>query len=266
MKEKISITVNKKTLDEIDALIDNVFIRNRSHAIEHLVESSLGKNKVAVILAGGDPEQLRISPQEFRPTAKVANLAVIEKAVKKLRNYGFATIYVVAQDPLLTKIFEILKDGTSYGVKIGYMEERHAKGSAYSLKLLKGKISTKFLVVYSDIIFDSINIEALWNDHIKQNYITTLMLTTSSKPSEKGTVKMEGTRILEFTQKPKKSDVYLVFSPIFVADPEILEYDGNSLEYDIFPELAKKGLLQGHISSEKETHIHSLDDKKKVKT
>tara|TARA_B100000315_G_C14443203_1_gene525636 strand:- start:214 stop:1008 length:795 start_codon:yes stop_codon:yes gene_type:complete len=264
MKDKISITLNKKTLQEIDALIDNVYIRNRSHAIEHLVESSLGQNKVAVILAGGDAEQQLIGKNEYRPITKINNISIVEKAVKKLRNSGFKMIYIIAQDIILTKIFEILKDGTSYGIKIGYMEERHSKGSAYSLKLLKAKIKSKFLVVYSDIIFDKINLDELWNDHIKQNFIATLMLTTSPSPSEKGTVKVEGSKILEFTQKPAKSDVYLVFSPIFVADPEIFEYDGNSLEYDIFPELAQKALLQGHISSEKEIHIHSIEDKKKV--
>jgi|TARA_B100002003_G_C14084841_1_gene521838 NDP-sugar pyrophosphorylase family protein len=264
MKQKISITVNKKTLTEIDGLVDNVFIRNRSHAIEHLIESSLGHNKVAVILAGGSPDAIKISNSEYRPTAKIHNSTVVETAIKKLRTAGFKSIYVVAQDLILTKIFEILKDGTSYGVKINYIEEKDAEGSASSLKLLKGKISSKFLVVYSDIIFDQINLDEIWNDHLKQNYIATLMLTTSSTPSEKGTVKVEGSKILEFTQKPKKSDVYLVFSPIFVADPEIFNYDGDSLEYDIFPTLADKSLLQGHISSEKEIHIHSESDKSKV--
>ncbi len=264
MKEKISITLNKKTLGEIDALIDNIYIRNRSHAIEHLVEQSLGTNKVAVLLAGGAPDKIKISETEFRPTAVVHGFTVIERALKKLRSSGFKTIYLIAQHIILTKIFELLKDGASYGVKLEYIEEKESLGSAESLKLLKGKLKSKFIVVYSDIIFDKINLDELWNDHVKQNFVATLMLTTSASPSEKGTVKVEGTKILEFSQKPKRSDVYLVFSPIFIADPEILEYDGSSLEYDIFPELAKKGLLQGHISSEKEVHIHTEEDKKRA--
>ena len=86
------------------------------------------------------------------------------------------------------------------------------------------------------------------------------MLTTSSKPSEKGTVRVEGNKVLTFTQKPKKSAIYLVFSPIFVTEPQIFEYSGSSLESDIFPELAEKGLLNGHLSSEKEVHVHSKKD------
>ncbi|MBI5221478.1 MAG: hypothetical protein HY979_01595 [Candidatus Magasanikbacteria bacterium] len=103
----------------------------------------------------------------------------------------------------------MLKDGTDYGVKISYIEEKSSNGTADSLRLLKGRISSNFLVVYGDIIFNKINIDELWNDHIKQNSIATIMLTTSSKPSEKGTVRVEGNRVLTFTQKPKKSDIYL---------------------------------------------------------
>ncbi len=257
-KTKISITINEKTLQDIDSIVDNIYIRNRSQAIEHLAKYALGENKTAVILLGGDEEHLKAAKDVFRPTVKINNSTVIGLAVKKLRENNFRSIYIVARHNLLTKIFEILKDGTDYGVKISYVEEKASNGSADSLRLLKGKIKNNFLIVYGDIIFNKINIEGLWNDHIKQNAAATIMLTTSPRPSEKGTVKVEGNKVLSFTQKPKESDIYLVFSPIFVADPQILEYSGKSLEFDVFPELAQKGLLNGHLSSEKEVHVHTL--------
>lgn len=262
-KTKISITISEKTLQDIDSIIDNIYIRNRSQAIEHLAKNALGENKSAVILLGGDEEHLRISSSDYRPTAKVKGISVIELAIKKLRETSFKTIYIVARHVLLAKLFEMLRDGTDYGVKINYIEEKSANGTADSLRLLKGKISSNFLVVYGDVIFSRINIEEIWNDHIKQNAVATIMLTTSSKPSEKGTVKVEGNKVLAFAQKPKKSDIYLVFSPIFITEPQIFEYAGSSLESDVFPELAEKGLLNGHLSSEKEVHVHSKKDLKK---
>lgn len=251
-------------MQDIDSIIDNIYIRNRSQAIEHLVKNALGENKAAVILLGGSEEHLRISKDEYRPTARFKNITLVGLALKKLRENNFKTIFIVARHNLLTKLFEMLKDGTDYGVKISYIEEKSSNGTADSLRLLKGRIGSNFLVVYGDIIFNKINIDELWNDHIKQNSIATIMLTTSSKPSEKGTVKVEGNRVLTFTQKPKKSDIYLVFSPIFVTEPQIFEYSGSSLEFDVFPELARKGLLNGHLSSEKEVHIHSKKDLEKL--
>jgi len=263
-KSKISITISKNTLQDIDSIIDNIYIRNRSQAIEHLVKNALGENKTAVILLGGPEERLRLSKGEYRPTAKIKNSTVIELALKRLRENSFKTIFIVARHNLLTKLFELLKDGTDYGVKISYIEEKSSNGTADSLRLLKGKISANFLVVYGDVIFNKISIEELWNDHIKKNAIATIMLTTSSRPSEKGTVRVEGNKVLTFEQKPKKSDIYLVFSPIFVTEPQIFEYSGASLEFDVFPELAEKGLLNSHLSSEKEVHIHNKKDLEKI--
>ena len=261
-KKKISITINERIVQDIDLIIDNIYIRNRSQAIEHLIKSALGDNKTAVILLGGDEWHLLISKDEYRPTARIKNSTVIELEIKKLRENNFKTIFIVARHNLLTKLFEMLKDGTEYGVKIGYIEEKSSSGTADSLRLLKGRITTNFLVVYGDLLFNKIKIDELWNDHIKQNAAATIMLTTSSKPREKGTVRVEGNKVLAFTQKPKKSDIYLVFSPIFVAEPQIFEYSGSSLEFDVFPQLAEKGLLNGHLSSEKEIHIHSKKDLK----
>lgn len=263
-KTKISITINKKTLQDIDSIIDNIYIRNRSQAIEHLVRNALGENKTAVILLGGSEQSLMISKKEYRPTVRIKNNSIVELGIKKLRENNFKTIYIVARHNLLTKLFEILKGGTDYGVKMSYIEEKASNGTADSLRLLKGKINTNFLVVYGDIVFNKINIDELWNDHIKQNAIATLMLTTSSKPSEKGTVRVEGNKVLTFTQKPKKSDIYLVFSPIFITEPQIFEYSGPSLELNVFPKLAEEGFLNGHLSSEKEAHIHSKKDLGKI--
>ena len=260
MKKKISITINENIIHDVDSIIDNIYIRNRSQAIEYLVSNSLGSRKTAVILSGGPENSLLISKGEYRPLARIDGTTVIEMAIKKLRSDGFKRIFIIARHLVLTKIFDILKEGADYGVEIIYVEEKDSKGSADSLKLLKGKIQNNFLVVFSDIIFKKINIEELWNFHIKQNSVATLLLTTTKDPSKKGIVRVEGNTILEFVQKPKHSDIYLVFSPIFVCSPEIFEYKGSSLEIDVFPKIAQQKLLKGYLSSEKEVHIHAKED------
>ncbi len=229
MKEKISITLSKHSINKIDSIVDNVFIRNRSQAIEHLIETALGGNRTAVILCGGDEKNLELSKGVYQMTAVVKGKPVVEHAVMKLRESGYKKIIVVARAKVLTKIFETVKDGAAFGVKIEYVEEKSSSGSADSLRLVKGRVNSPFLVVYGDIIFDNVNLDRLWNAHITQNYMVTMMMTTSKNPSMKGTLRVEGNKVLEFTQKPKTSDVYLVFSPIFVCDPEVLERNGKSL-------------------------------------
>lgn len=261
MKRKISITIEEGILKGIDSVVDNIIIRNRSQAIEFLAKAALGDQKQAVILAGGEEDKLKISSTEYRITAKIRNTTVVEKAVKKLRENGFRDIFIVARHNILTRVFDILKDGSNHNVKVSYIEETAGNGSADSLKLLKGKIKGNFLAVFGHIVFDKVNIQELWNQHIKQGTaVATVVLTTAPNPSEKGTAKVEGNKVLEFIQKPKKTDVYLVFSPIFAMTPEIFNISGSSLEYDVFPKLAEQGLLYGHTSAEKEQHIHSAAD------
>lgn len=263
MKKKISITIEESVLNQIDSIVDNLYIRNRSQAIEYLAKNALGEQKTAIILAGGDEERLRIDG-EYMLSAQVKGKTVLEHAISKLRESGFKDIYIIARENILTRAFEILKDGTSFGVKVNYIEEKVSKGTAATLREIKGKVNSRFLAVYGDIVFTRVNLQKLWEAHMKTTPLATLMLTTSPKPSEKATIRMEGDKLLEFIQKPKKSDVYLVFSPVFVAEPELLDYPGNALEREVFPKLATKGLLRGYISSEKEFHIHCVEDTKKV--
>lgn len=260
MKEKISITIEKDILEKIDGYVDNIIIRNRSQAIEFLARNAIGDKRIAVVLSGGNEEDLKIKGLDiFRPLGKIKNETVISKAVKKLRENDFKEIYVIARHKVLTAIFDVLKDGSEFGVKINYIEEKISEGTGDSLKYLKGKLKERALVVYSDIIFDDVNLEDLWNNHLSNKSIATIMLTTSANPSRKGSVRMQGNKIIEFVQK-SRADSNLVFSPIFVIEPEVLEKQGHSLEQNIFPSLVHKGLLNGYVSSEKERHVHVKED------
>ncbi len=260
MKEKISITIEKEILKKIDEYIDNITIRNRSQAIEFLARTAIGEKRTAVILSGGNEEDLKIKGLDiFRPLGKLKNETIISRAIKKLRESDFKEIYIIARHKVLTGIFDILKDGSEFGVKINYVEEKTSRGTADSLRYLKAKLKERALVVYSDIIFDNVNIEDFWNNHLNNRSSATIMLTTSSEPAHKGSVRMQGTKIIEFVQK-SDADSNLVFSPIFIIEPEILEREGHSLETEIFPSLVHKGLLNGYVSSEKEKHVHSKED------
>jgi len=260
MKEKISITVNESILKRVDSLVDRVFIRNRSQAIEYVLKNSLDKNKTAVILLGGPEELLKID-KSYVPFYKIDNIPLIEKAIIKLREENFKRIYIISRKKIIDEMFSLLQQGRRYGVNITYLEEKDSRGSADSLRLAKKELSSPFLVVYGDIIFDKIKLDDLWNFHTRRSPISTLTLTTYRDSSIKGEVFLEGEKITRFDQKPKKVSSFLVFSPIFVCEPELLNYHGSSLEKDIFPGLVKKGLLNGFVSNKNETHVHVKNGK-----
>ena len=89
MKKKISITIDENLLDKIDSIVDNIFIRNRSQAIEYLASQSVVESRTAIILAGGNEENRKIK-SKYRFEYTIANI------VKKLKANSFNQIYISA--------------------------------------------------------------------------------------------------------------------------------------------------------------------------
>lgn len=263
MKEKISVTINDKVLRDIDSIVDNLIIRNRSQAIEYLIKEALKESKIAVILAG-EGKSNHQNELKYRYALKVNHCTVIEKAIRKLSDSGFKIIYIVAGNDTLTRIFKLIGDGSDYNLQINFINEEVQRGSAAALKLLKGKIKTTFLVVQCDIIFDDVNLLELWKTHQKEKFVATMLVRSISmnKNPVYGYVNLEGNKVLSYVEKPKptkyKSTIF--FAGIFVAEPEIFSYTGDSLEHNLFPELSKRKLLGGLMNSTEHLHIHTKED------
>lgn len=262
MKTKISITLNSKILKEVDSIVDNLFIRNRSQAIEYLIKRTFVENKTAVILAGGDANKLIIEKNIFRPVFNFSGLTPLELTINTLRKNNFKIIYIVGRKPILNEMFKVVGNGSEFGVKIEYVDEKiDAKGSADSLRLLKGKIKNSFLTVFCDIIIDNIDLKGLWEEHLRRKAMTTLLIATSPKANfSGGIIFMEGNKVKRFLEKPKKVESFIFFTGVFISEPEIFEYSGKSLQYHVFPKLAEKGMLYGYLSDKEHLHFHSKKD------
>jgi NDP-sugar pyrophosphorylase family protein len=267
MKNKISITINEKVLRDVDSIVDNIFIRNRSQAVEFLVEKALEVNKIAVILAGEGRGNVpgRI---KNRYALKIGSQTIIEKAIKKLSDSGFKKVYIVANHEILTKIFNIIGDGSDRKMNIEFINEELEEGSASALKLLKGKVNSTFLLVQFDVIFDDVSINDLWKQHIQEKSVVTMrvcsnILPTNSKETVRfGRVVLQGNKVNSYIEKPvgKNFSSSIFFAGILVAEPEIFDFYGKSLELEVFPELARRGLLGGCMSSVEHLHIHNKED------
>ncbi len=260
MKEKISITIDERLLKELSSLIDGIRIRNKSQAIEFLIRKSLAEKHTAVILAGGPDEKLKVNGT-YKPLIKIKGKTVIERMVETLRKNKFSEIFIVGRKNVLSEMLKTVGDGSEYGISIQYVEEKEERhgnqDTAKTLNLLKGKIRGTFLGIYCDIFFDY-DLRPPLNFHVKSGDMVTLLLKTSNEPIKWGVVEVEGNKIVNFVEKPKKAESYLVYTGIFIAEPEIFSQHGHSLEYEVFPQLAKKGLLSGYICSGKSEHMHKI--------
>ena len=251
MKERITITLDKNLICQIDKRVDGLGIKNRSQEIENLLSESLGTNipRKAVLLVGGKGTRLKpLTDKTPKALLEVHKKAVTEHIFDLLKKYGIRDI-ILCVGHLKDKIKDYFGDGSNFGVNIAYIEEDEPLGTAGPLKLAKKYLKGSFIVSNGDEL-KNINIPRMFRLHKRKDALATIALTTVEDPSHYGVARLDGSRIIEFVEKPKKEEApsNLINAGFYIMEPEVIDMipDGFSmLEKDVFPKLAKLGRLRG---------------------
>jgi len=159
-RERITISIKKNILGYVDKTIDKVNIRNRSHAIEHLIMKGLARtnDKNAVILLGGKDA--------------MKSLPSAASTLKELQKSGFEKVYI-AVGYLANKIEAKLGDGSQFGIEIEYLTSE--EGSAGALIALKKIFSSTFFV-FENPNGSEPDLEAMLEYHKQHNAVATISL------------------------------------------------------------------------------------------
>ena len=249
MKERITITLDKNLISQIDKRIDGIGIKNRSQEIELLLAESLGTNipSKAVLLVGGKGTRLKpLTDKMPKALLPVHSKTITEHLFDLLKKYGIRDA-VLCVGYLKEKIKEKFGDGSEIGMNITYIEEDEPLGTAGPLKLAKKYLKDSFIVSNGDEL-KNINIPRMFRLHKRKDALATIALTTVDDPSHYGVARLDGSRIVEFVEKPTKAPSNLINAGFYIIEPEVIDMipDGFSmLEKDVFPQLAKMGRLRG---------------------
>ena len=249
MKERITITLDKRLISQIDKRIDGVDIKNRSQEIELLLAESLGTNipSKAVLLVGGRGTRLRpLTDKIPKALLQVKGKTIIEHLFDLLKKYGIRDV-ILSTGYLKEKIKGYFEDGSRHGMNITYVEEDKPFGTAGPLKLAKKYLKDSFIVSNGDEL-KNINIPRMFRLHKRKNALATIALTTVDDPSHYGVARLDGSRIIEFVEKPSHPPSNLINAGFYIMEPEVIDMipDGFSmLEKNVFPKLANLGRLRG---------------------
>lgn len=250
MKDKIAITLDKGILSKIDNMVDGRKVKSRSHAIEMLLERSMnGAPKKAVILAGGKGTRLRPITYEIpKALIPVHDRTLTEHLFDMFKRHNINNV-IMAVGHMCDKIKNHYGDGSRFNVNLSYVEEKEPLGTGGPLRLAKDQLNETFIVTNGDELKD-INLEKMYRFHKKMGATATIALTTVPDPSQYGVARLEGGRILEFVEKPKKEDApsNLINSGLYIMEPEVIELVKPGFcmtEKDVFPVLARQGKLFG---------------------
>jgi len=252
MKERISVTIDRNIIKEVDKQVDGHTVKNRSHAMELLIMKGLGSHrpKRAVILVGGKGTRLRPITYEIpKALIPIHGRTLTEHLFDLMKKHDIRDI-TLSVGHMKEKIEDYYGDGGRFGIHISYIEEDEPLGTAGPLRLAKKWLTETFIVSNGDELKD-INIFEMYDMHKRENALATIALTTVDDPSQYGVARLSGSKILEFVEKPKKGRApsNLINSGFYILEPEVLSLipEGASmLEKDLFPKLAQKGRLYGY--------------------
>ena len=251
MKERITITLDKNLIGQIDKRINGVNIKNRSQEIEILLSEALGTNipGKAVLLVGGRGTRLKpLTDHTPKGMLKVHDMTIIGHLFELLKKYGIRDV-VLSTGYLKNKIRDYFQDGSKFGMNIEYIEEDTPLGTAGPLKLAKKYLKDSFIVSNGDEL-KNINIPRMFRLHKRKNALATIALTTVDDPSHYGVAKLDGSRILEFLEKPAHPPSNLINAGFYILEPEVIDMIPQGfamLEKDVFPKLAEEGKLTGYV-------------------
>lgn len=249
---RLTITLKKDLLPYLDQTIDGAKIRNRSHAIEYILSQNLGpKIKKVLILAGGEGTKMRPLTYELpKSMILVKDRPILEYIIESLRESELRDISILI-GKLGDKIKAHFGGGSRFGVKISYIPENEASGTGGALRIAKKYFNEPFILIYGDIL-THINFSDLIEFHKSHEGLVTVALTSIEDPSEYGTVRLHGSQVVDFIEKPQKgkSHSHLISAGIYVINPEAFKYipsKGHSaLEKDVLPKLIQEKKLYGY--------------------
>jgi mannose-1-phosphate guanylyltransferase/phosphomannomutase len=254
-RERLTITLDGELLKEIDATVDGVNIRNRSHAIERLLGMMLSQKAPdkALILAGGDLARTPDGSRVPKAMVEVKGSPILKYVIRELSRNKVTDIIIAAGEgsEIITNYFG---DGSLFGVKINYIIEEKRRGTEGALQLAKGLMGMEpFYVVNGDNIF-RLNFAEMYKQHIATKALVTMALTTAEKTLGFGVTKLDGSRIVDFSEKPVAGKDKLVSTGIYIFDHTVLGMLRSSsvpimLETSLFPRLAESGKLYGYVFS-----------------
>jgi len=247
----VTITISQHLLEATDNLIDKEKIRNRSHAIEFILNRFFQpKVKKAVILAGGQGTKLRPYTYEIpKSLLPVKGKPLLEHLINNLKKNNIVDL-IICIGYLGKKIKDYFGDGKRFGVNIIYVEETlPLKTGGAILKAQKYINNNPFLVIHGDILTD-LNLIDLINFHKYQKTVSTIALTTVDQPKKYGQLKLHGAKLTNFYNQAeiKKVESHLINCGIYVFEPEIFNFFPKNKSVFMLEDVIKNMINQKKVA------------------
>jgi len=204
----------------------------------------------AIILAGGLGTRLRpLTDTTPKPLLPIKGIPILQHAIDNLKAHGITEI-IQGISFHAEKIQSHFKDGKHLGTNISYSIEETPLGTGGAVKQAAKGLQEPFILLWGDNLTD-INFTEMISAHNKNNSKVTMALTPREDVEYFGVAKLDGEKILDFIEKPKREEApsNLINAGAFIINPEVLNMlpEGkSSIEKDCFEKIVKEGKMYAY--------------------
>lgn len=211
--------------------IYDVIIQNYNH-------NSYLSDIPVVIMAGGKGKRLMPLTKNLpKPLIKIGNEAIITKIIKNLASNNFKKIFIII-NYLGSKIKKKLGNGSRFGIKINYINEKKRMGTIGGLSLMRNLDFNNFILLNADIL-TSINYSELLKNHNNKKSMLTICTVKYNYELPYGIINRNNDKFNRIIEKPTFN--HEINAGIYVLNSKILKFIKKKyMDIDEFIDLISK--------------------------
>ena len=176
----------------------------------------------ALVLAAGEGTRLRpLTSNIPKPLLPVAGKPFLSHVFSALQSAGVSEIALLVGWKA-NRIKEYYGNGSEFGLKITYLEQRERLGTANAIGQAEGSIDEPFFVVNGDVVISDTDVKAM-RAMFERTHKPVMGTVTVDDPSQYGVIEEKDGKLIRIIEKPKNPPSDLINAGIFVFTPEIFE-------------------------------------------
>ena len=220
----------------------------------------------AIVLSAGYGTRLwPLTEDRTKPAIPILGKPLVGYVAEYLAGYGIDEI-VVNLHHRPESVRRALGDGSSFGVKLFYVEEPEILGTSGALDNTRKFFEQDTFVVVNGKIITDIDLNAALETHRSMNALATLVLLPNTRRERFSVVETEAGRIRGFGGMPvagEAGEAPLMFTGIHILEPRIFEYVPRGVfsdsVIDVYPKAIANGeILAAHVASGKWRELSTL--------
>lgn len=174
------------------------------------------------ILAAGEGVRMRpLTSNIPKPLLSVAGRPFLEHNIDALKGAGIKDIILLIGWKA-NRIREHFGDGSSFGVRIEYVEQKERLGTAHAISMIKGKVDSPFFCLYGDVVLTHESVKGLVEHHRKVKG-SVMALTSVPDPRRYGCIKVQDGVVVDIMEKPEVPEGNLVNAGAYILEPAIFD-------------------------------------------